>query len=236
MSLSNNSRPWGLIRKIQNRLTEKRITKLVLPHTLVGLERVQNLCRLAQRIEDEKIPGDVVECGVYNGGTAAILARIATRSRMRRTVWLFDSFKGMPETTERDGPEAQEYVGKVLGNVGQVRALLKKTGADLNRVRIVEGYYQDTFPKAEIDRIALLNIDADWYESVRLCFEKFYDSIVTDGFVSIDDYGHWPGCRTAVDEFFQKRRLAYPLQEVDYTARWFQKVEENSSEHAMPAV
>src|SRR5271169_3121830 len=103
----------GLIRKIQNRLTEKHITKLVLPHTLVGLERVQNLCRLAQRIEDEKIPGDVVECGVYNGGTAAILARIATRSRMRRTVWLFDSFKGMPETTERDGLEAQEYVGKV---------------------------------------------------------------------------------------------------------------------------
>src|SRR5882724_4728287 len=103
----------GLIRKIQNQLVERRITKLVLPHTLVGLERVQNLCKLAQRVEDEKIPGDVVECGVYNGGTAAILARIATRSRMGRTVWLFDSFQGMPQTTEADGIEAREYVGKV---------------------------------------------------------------------------------------------------------------------------
>jgi O-methyltransferase len=214
----------GLIRKIQNQLLERRITKLVLPHTLVGLERVQNLCRLAQRIEDEKIPGDVVECGVYNGGTAAILARIATHSRMGRTVWLFDSFQGMPQTTEPDGIEASEYVGKVLGSAEQVQELLQRTGADLRRVRIVSGLFQDTFPSTPIPQIALLNIDADWYESVKLCFEKFYDSVVARGFVSIDDYGHWPGCRTAVDEFFQKRGLAFTLHEVDYTARWFQKM------------
>ena len=214
----------GLIRKIQNQLLERRITKLVLPHTLVGLARVQNLCRLAQRIEDEEIPGDVVECGVYNGGTAAILARIATRSRMGRTVWLFDSFQGMPQTTEADGIEAREYVGKVLGSAKQVQELLQRTGADLRRVHIVPGLFQETFPSTPIPQIALLNIDADWYESVKLCFEKFYDSVVSQGFVSIDDYGHWPGCRAAVDEFFQVRGLAYTLHEVDYTARWFQKV------------
>jgi O-methyltransferase len=214
----------GLLRKIQNRLIERRITNLVLPHTLVGPERIQNLCRLAQRIEDEKIPGDVVECGVYNGGTAAILARIATRSRMGRSVWLFDSFQGMPQTTEPDGTEASEYVGKVQGSAEQVQELLLRTGADLRRVHIVRGLFQETFPSTLIPQIALLNIDADWYESVKLCFEKFYDSVVTQGFVSIDDYGHWPGCRAAVDEFFQKRGLAYTLQEVDYTARWFQKV------------
>jgi O-methyltransferase len=178
---------------------------------------------LAQRIEDEEIPGDVVECGVYNGGTAAVLARVATHSRLKRTVWLFDSFQGMPRTTEVDGEEAQKYVGEVRGSSNQVRNLLQRTGSDLSRVRIVEGLFQETFSTIQIPKIALLNIDADWYESVKLCLEKFYDCVVPQGLISLDDYGHWPGCRRAVDEFFEKRGLSYPLRDVDYTARWFQK-------------
>jgi O-methyltransferase len=142
---------------------------------------------------------------------------------MGRTVWLFDSFQGMPQTTERDGVQAKEYVGKVLGSPEQVQELLRKVGADLNRVKIIQGFFEDSFPKVQIPQIALFNIDADWYESVKLCLEKFYDSVVQDGFIAIDDYGHWPGCRQAVDEFFKSRGLAYELQEVDYTARWFQK-------------
>jgi O-methyltransferase len=212
------------LRRFQDYFLRKRLIKLVSPHTLADPVRVENLCTLAQRIDDERIPGDVVECGVYNGGTAAVLARIATRSRMGRMVWLFDSFKGMPEITERDGVDARKYVGQVLGTPEQVRELIQRAGADLTRVRIIAGLFQDTFPKIQIPRIALLNIDADWYESVKLCLEKFYDPIVPGGFVSIDDYGHWQGCRQAVDEFFQIRGLSHPLQTVDYTARWFQKL------------
>jgi len=213
----------SLIRKLQNLYEERRIAKLVLPHTLTGLERVQNLYRLARRIEIEEIPGDVVECGVYNGGTAAVLARVATHSNLNRTVWLFDSFKGMPQTTEVDGAEARAYVGEVKGSADRVRDLLQSAGADMSRVRIVEGLFEETFPTIQIPRIALLNVDADWYESVKLCLERFYDRVVPGGFVSLDDYGHWPGCKRAVDEFFEKRGLSYPLQIVDYTARWFQK-------------
>jgi O-methyltransferase len=212
-----------IIRKLQNNFVEKRLTKVIQPHTLVDPERIHSLYTLAQRIEEERIPGDVLECGVYNGGTAAILARVATRSKLGRTVWLFDSFQGMPPTTEVDGLEAQEWVGKVLGSRDRVQDLLRRAGADLRRVRIVEGLFQDTFPAVQIPQIALLNIDADWYESVKLCLEKFYDFIVKGGFVSIDDYGHWPGCREAVDQFFRQRGLSYPLHKVDYSARWFQK-------------
>lgn len=214
----------SLIRRFQNKFLERRITKLAVLHTLVSPERLRNLCVLAQRIEEERIPGDVVECGVYNGGTAAVLARIATRSSMRRTVWLLDSFQGMPETTEADGEAARGYVGKVLGSPERVKELLREAGADLSRVRIVAGLFQETFPTIQIQQLALLNIDADWYGSVKLCLEKFYDSVVTQGFVSIDDYGHWPGCREAVDGFFKERGLSYPLHKVDYTARWFQKL------------
>jgi O-methyltransferase len=213
-----------LIQRLKDRLEEKRVAKVVLPHTLAGPQRVQNLYRLAKRVEKEGVPGDIVECGVYNGGTAAVLARVATHSNLGRTIWLFDSFQGMPETTEVDGDDARRYVGEVRGSADQVRDLLHRAGADLARVRIVEGLFQETFPTVQIPKIALLNIDADWYESVKLCLEMFYDCVAPKGFVCLDDYGHWPGCRRAVDEFFEKRGLSYPLQVVDYTARWFQKL------------
>lgn len=206
-----------------DRFQLKRIANAVQPYTLVGPERIQNLFRLSLRIERERVPGDVIECGVCNGGTAAILARSATHSRLKRTVWLLDSFQGMPETTPLDGEAAKAHVGKEVGDPAKVQEVLRRVSADLNRVRIVPGWFQDTFPSVLASQVALLNIDADWYESVALCLETFYDRVVPGGFISFDDYGHWPGCRAAVDEFFQRRTLSYKLQQVDYTAHWFRK-------------
>jgi O-methyltransferase len=206
-----------------DRFVEKRLTNLILPDTLVGPERVHNLYLLARRIEEENIPGDVIECGVCNGGTAALLARYSTRSRLGRTMWLLDSFEGMPLTTAEDGEAAKAHIGKEVGNIERVKRALARVGADMSRVRIVPGWFQETFPSVSASRIALLNIDADWYESVKLCLETFYDRVATGGFVSFDDYGHWPGCRKAVDEFFRARKLSYKLQQVDYTAHWFRK-------------
>lgn len=211
------------IRAVRNRFLEKRITQIVKAHTLVGAERIHNLWVLANRIEEDQIPGDVIECGVCNGGTAALLARCATRSRLDRTVWLLDSFQGMPETVASDGEAAKAHIGKEKGDISRVKKLLKAVGAREERVRIVPGWFNETFPQVTTQQIALLNIDADWYESVKLCLETFYDRVSPRGFISIDDYGHWPGCKKAVDEFVESRGLTYKLQEVDYTARWFRK-------------
>jgi O-methyltransferase len=209
--------------QLWNHFLETRITKLVLPDTLVGPERLHNLYVLAKRAEKENIPGDFLECGVCNGGTAALLARFATRSRLNRTMWLLDSFQGMPVTTTEDGEAAKAHIGKEVGDIERVKRVLRRVGADMSRVRIIPGWFQDTFPRVSSSQIALLNIDADWYDSVKLCLDTFYDRVVTGGFISFDDYGHWPGCRKAVDEFFEVRRLPYKLQQVDYTAHWFQK-------------
>ena len=218
----------GALVKIWDQLREKRLIRIVTPYTLVGEERIRNLYRLVRQIEREKIPGDVIECGVCNGGTAAVLARYASRSQMDRTVWLLDSFQGMPEVSEQDdigadGHSAESHVGKEVGDPTQVREVMRKVGADLSRVRIVPGWFHETLPSVRTNQIALLNIDADWYESVKLCLEAFYDRVVLGGFISFDDYGHWPGCKTAVDEFFQVRNLPYKLKQVDYTAHWFRK-------------
>ncbi len=211
-----------------NRYQRRRIRNLVLPYTLVGSGRVNHLYALAQQIEKERVPGDVVECGVCNGGTAAVLARFASRSRMSRTVWLFDSFQGMPLVTKEDGinfdgETAESHIGKELGDPARVNEVLRKVRANMGRVRIVPGWFQETLTSCNAKEIAMLNIDADWYESVKLCLETFYDRVSPGGFVCFDDYGHWPGCKTAVDEFFQTRRLPYKLVFVDYAACWFQK-------------
>lgn len=214
--------------EIWDQFRQERLVKLVMPYTLVSPERARNLYRLSRRIENEHVPGDVVECGVCNGGTAALLARSATRSKLKRTLWLLDSFQGMPDVTEEDavavgGRTAQSHVGHEVGSVERVRGVLERVGADMRRVRIMPGWFQETLGSVTTSSIALLNVDADWYRSVKLCLETFYDRVVAGGFISIDDYGHWPGCRKAVDEFFEARKLQYKLEQVDYTAHWFRK-------------
>ena len=130
-----------------NRLLEKRLTKKVLPYTLVSSERIHNLYALAQWIEMQRIPGDVIECGVCNGGTAAVLANSASHSSLNRTVWLLDSFQGMPKTTPKDGVSydghtAEEHIGKEVGDPARVREVLRLVNADMNRVRGHGGRWQ----------------------------------------------------------------------------------------------
>lgn len=205
------------------------IEKLILPYTGVSPVRVHALHLLAQQIEEKGIPGDVVECGVWNGGSAALLAATATRSQFKRTVWLLDSFEGFPACTEKDGVSlrdnlvAKEFTGKIVGNIQEVKDVLTLVGADTDQVKILPGWFKDTLPRVTSEKIALLNIDADWYASVKEVLEALYDRVVPGGFVSFDDYGFWPGCRAAVDEFVAARKLNFVMHDVDLDMRWFCK-------------
>jgi len=151
------------------------------------------------------------------------MASICTRSPLNRKIWLFDSFEGLPSPSDKDGDEAQTCVWWCHGDLSKVKTICQKLRVPESRVRIVKGWFQDTFPSAQIQDIALLHIDADWYESVKLCLERFYDSVQPGGFVVIDDYGHWEGCRRATDEFLKERSLDVRLVRVDYTGRYFRK-------------
>jgi O-methyltransferase len=213
----------GFILNLKNDLKEKYISALIRRNTMLTPARIESLKNLAHRIDEEGIPGDFIECGVYKGGSAALVMRVATRSRFQRNAWLFDVFQGMPPATSLDGPDAVNWVGNLRSSPEKVSRLLRRVGVDMTRVHIVPGLFQETFPTVRLQQIAFLNIDADWYESVKLCLEKFYDVVAPGGFVSFDDYGAWPGCRLAVDEFFERRRLPYKLVPVDPEACWFQK-------------
>jgi O-methyltransferase len=197
--------------------------RTVVPHTMVGLRRLRNLDRLVGLLDAEGVAGDVVECGTCNGGSGALLASVACRSPMRRHTWLLDSFAGMPPAGPQDGPDAAAYTGTCKGSLDRVRDVLHRAGVSASAFTLVPGWFHETLPTLPGGTIALLHIDADWYDSVRVCLEHLYDRVCPGGYVVLDDYGYWQGCRTAWQQFRQARGLDVELNPVDGIGVWFRK-------------
>ena len=194
----------GLRKRIQRmslNLQEPYYT--VFPYTQVAQVKQQNLVRLAQFVDDQKVEGAIVECGVLDGGTAALMAWASRRSR--RAVHLFDSWQGLPDSTEEDGSEAAQWVGDVVGSPKRVSAVMGKLGIDATRVHFHHGWFTDTFPQIQIDQIALLHIDPDFYAPVKLCLDHWYPRLSPGGYVQLDDYECFSGCNRATDEFLATR-------------------------------
>ncbi|MBI1973351.1 class I SAM-dependent methyltransferase [Candidatus Micrarchaeota archaeon] len=202
------------------------LIRAVKPYSMVSYARLSRLYDAARLLERERVEGSIVECGVCNGGSAGLLAAAVRKGE--RHVWLFDSWQGLPEPTSEDvsyhGKEGKK--GMDLGSEIRVRELLfGRLGLDESRTHLVKGWFDHTIPKARemVGSISLLHLDCDWYESVRLCLDQLYDGVVGGGFVFIDDYGHWKGCKKAVDEFFRERNIHPKLHQLDYTGVYFRK-------------
>jgi O-methyltransferase len=187
-------------------------------YTMLGCRRGRTLYRLAREIDRRSIPGALVDCGVWNGGSTALLSAGAPT----REVYAFDSFDGLPPSDAQvDGEHTVDRAGWCLGVEDNVRDALQRFGSP-QRLHIVKGWFEDTFPR-EVDSvgpIAVLHADGDWYASVRLTLETFYDRISPGGFVAVDDYGVWSGARKAVDEFRSARSIEEPLTAVEAAAYW----------------
>jgi O-methyltransferase len=206
-------------------LRKTRLLFTVKPYTMMTYPRLSALYELACRFERAKTSGSFVECGVYNGGSAAIMAAVA-KQNINRNVWLFDSWEGFPEPDERDFAYNLEQAEKG-GNSGseeRVRKLLfSRLQLDSARVHLVKGWFADTLPRTETGKIALLHLDCDLYESVKRCLEQLYDDVIKGGCIVIDDYGYWKGCKEAVDGFIERRNLKVELLQVDHQAVYFYK-------------
>lgn len=197
------------------------IRQMVAPFTMLGHNRLRGLYGGIIKVVKEGIAGDIVECGVAKGGSAALMALTLKYLGDNRLVWAYDSFQGLPPPGAEDGEEAQGWAGRCKATLAEVREVLVSLGV-LENCRLVAGLFQDTLPSAEVGTIALLHLDGDWYESTKCCLEHLYERVSPNGLVQIDDYGHWSGCRQAVDEFFEPR--GYLVWEVlDYTGIRFQK-------------
>jgi O-methyltransferase len=193
-------------------------------YTMMSTRRLVALHDLMCKLDADGIAGDVVECGVWNGGSGAMMAS-ACRDASRR-FWLYDSFEGLPPPTGRDGRPAHDVYVKGLckGDPVNVRRAFELMGANLDQLTIIPGWFDDTLPKAQVEAIALLHVDADWYDPVMLVLETFFDRIAPRGVVVVDDYGVWQGCREALDDFFKERHEPLPdLKWVDRGMVYFER-------------
>jgi len=185
---------------------------------------LKSLYERARELDEQGIEGDFVECGVYRGGSAALLGYALRRSVMLRQLWLFDSFKGLPAPTSLDGPYGPAYEGALVGDARRVEHLLRKVRAPAEHVTIVPGWFHETLVSTPIQRVALLHIDADFYESIKLCLERFYDALEPGGVVILDDYHAWPGCKAAVEDFARARSVQIHLASDGGAPPYFHKV------------
>ena len=134
-----------------------------------------------------------------------------------RRLWLYDTFEGMSEPTEEDVDFMGQPADRLLGEqdrlqsdsiwcfspLEQVRSVMQETGYPESKVNFVQGKVEDTLPQTKPESIALLRLDTDWYESTRCELEHLFPRMVDGAVLIVDDYGHWEGCRRAVDEYFE---------------------------------
>jgi O-methyltransferase len=190
-----------------------RFTRVVLKikpnYTMISTKRLYNLYNLIKRINSLKLPGDIVECGVWNGGASALMAfadDVSRKKRKRREIWLFDSFEGLPPPGKKDGKLERDsyFEGWNKGRIKNVKRIFKKLEIPLKNVKIVKGWFDSTLDNKDLETIAILHIDADWYDSVKTVLEILYDKVVPGGYIVVDDYWTWSGCKKAVDEFMKR--------------------------------
>jgi hypothetical protein len=210
----------------------REIIETVKPYTLTSGDRVAALCTIVDYIVKHDIPGAFAECGLWRGGSLmAILLRLRQLGVSDREVFGFDTFVGQPDPTPEDVDfEGRTESGNSLGKVivdslthfdevsrDEVFAVLASTGYAPERIHLVQGMVEDTIPAHAPDKIALLRLDTDYYDSTRHELEHLYPRISIGGVLIIDDYGHFKGARKAVDEYLDGHPVL--LQRIDYSCR-----------------
>lgn len=188
------------------------LLKTVSPYTKAGYLRLDNVYTLAMEVEEKKMSGAFVEAGTWKGGCSAIMGAMAERYKSGRKTWYLDSFEGMPETpSDKDTDNPEEIMGDVLraAQADVEELIFTKLHLPKENNIIVKGWFQDTFPKVkkDIGPIAILRLDADWYEATIYCLRELYDQIVPGGYVIFDDFARWEGCRLAMKEFAAERNI-----------------------------
>ena len=211
-----------------------RIYEACKPFTMTSIERMYGLYRAIRYVVDENIPGDVVECGVWMGGSAMVAAMtLELVGNKTRDLYLYDTFEGMtPPTTHdinHDGVHAKNFLNPrdridgesnvwAYASLENVRRNLDHTGVSRDRFHLIKGKVEDTIPTSMPNAISLLRLDTDWYESTAHELKHMYPVLSVGGVLIIDDYGHWRGSREATDKYFAAR-AGILLDRLDYSGR-----------------
>ena len=218
--------------------SEKSILDVCSKYSMTGYERMYFLIKAIEHIKYDKIDGDFVECGVWKGGNLILFEKMMEKLKIKRKIYAYDTFEGMPEPGKFDYTYKKESAKKIINSLRQKKADPKKNIvlAECSLEKVKQNYNKNTklnknltCVKGQVEKtlkikknlpkkISILRIDTDWYESTKVELEILFPLLSKNGFLIIDDYGYWSGAKKAVDNYFQKKSVS--LFKIDFTSRF----------------
>lgn len=196
-------------------------------HTMIGRKRMANLREVVETVIADRVPGHLIETGVWRGGACIYMrAILKAHDEAGRTVYVADSFEGLPppdpERYPADAGDRHHSYPELAVSLEEVRANFVRYGLLDERVVFVKGWFKDTLPSLDAERFAVIRLDGDMYESTTDSLSSLYERLVPGGFAIIDDYA-LPGCRQAVTDFRETWRITEPVIDVDGVGAYWRR-------------
>ncbi len=206
-----------------------KIVNFVKPYTLTSKERILALIEATRYVIKNDIQGDFVECGVWKGGSIITMIKILQENDSKRDIHLFDTFAGMPKPTSNDKNIADEKAGEYFEKtkiddssskwcyapIDDVKKNVYSTKYDKEKIHFVVGKVEGTIPDKAPEKISLLRLDTDWYESTKHELTYLFPRLSKGGIIIIDDYWSWKGSKLATDEYFSQNDIPIFLKTID---------------------
>jgi len=210
------------------------IINSVRPYTMTSAERISSLNASVRYVIKNEIPGDIVECGVWKGGSMMAVAKtLLDLDNQEKELYLFDTYEGMTEPKKIDISNGNINAIKEFDNtkidtdsstwcravIDDVKSNIFSVGYEKTKIHFIKGKVEETLPTDQIKNISILRLDTDWYESTKHELIHLFPKISKGGVVIIDDYGFWEGARKAVDEYISENNIQILLNRIDNTGR-----------------
>jgi hypothetical protein len=200
----------------------------VLAVSMIGAHRMAQLQQAVEYVIAQGVPGDLIETGVWRGGACILMRAVLMAYGVQdRRVWVADSFAGLP------APDPAKYPtdrGDLLHTFEQLAVPVETVKRNFARYRLLDdrvvflkGWFKDTLRTAPIERLAVLRLDGDLYESTMDALTALYDRVSPGGIVIVDDYGVIATCAAAVDDFRRDRGITEPIQRIDKSGVYWQR-------------
>lgn len=197
-------------------------------HTMIGLKRLENIQFCVEDVLANNIPGDFIETGVWRGGATIFMRAVLKAYGIKdRIVWVADSFEGCPKPNEDEYPHDADddlYTSKELAiSLEKVKANFERYGLLDGQVRFLKGWFKDTLPQAPIEKLAVMRLDGDLYESTIDALTNLYPKLSLGGYVIIDDFGAITACRQAVIDYRNSQAINDEIIKIDWTGVYWKR-------------
>jgi O-methyltransferase len=197
-------------------------------YTMVGTKRLENIQFCVEAALKQKVPGDLIETGVWRGGSVIFMrALLKAHGIIDRTVWVADSFAGLPkpnaEKYPADAGDVHHFISDLAVPLEQVQANFKVFDLLDEQVRFLKGWFKDTLPQAPMEQVAVARLDGDIYESTMDALVPIYPKLSVGGYLIVDDYHSAPACKKAIQDYRDVHRITDAIQEIDGVGVFWQK-------------